>query len=436
MVLAGCGGEGGAPSTSAPPSLSVTTTTTGSAPPAPTTTAVVPVTPGRPETARRVSDILVSMHQHAFNPSAPAAKGGAAPGGLFINWVGTWDGDPITAATQTNLRTDGQSDDEASVATRHDPVTDLMYLDTLVRYQAAFPADHSFDGDVSRIEAIVRAEFAGYTYYRCWLYTEFRDLSAAAPGRGWETYASNYATAIFQRSYDKALGTVVDAAHGSYRVDWAVECGSAMIDEGTRHANAAMVAAGRSTLSRVLAGAQDPTTHLFPTQMTAAAGGDTVKQAQVKVGSQAQLVDALLSAYDVTHDAAYLQAATATLNSLYTIGLWDPANGGFFFSIDSGGGNLNRDYKESRQGWILQALVHMDRVAPGWHDRAVQMLGVVRDRLWQQPLQGYVYRVAPSFAVFSTRNGVGKTLVVEDFVTTEAMGLCGQSLETAYAAGL
>jgi hypothetical protein len=50
------------------------------------------------------------------------------------------------------------------------------------------------------------------------------------------------------------------------------------------------------------------------------------------------------------------------------------------------------------------------------------MVGVVRDRLWQPAASGYVYRVTPGFAYYQTQNGPNHSTVVEDFVTTEAMG--------------
>jgi len=390
------------------------------------------VVPQPQDRARRVADILESMDVHAFNPAAPPPKTSTLTGGLFINWRGSWDGDPNTAAENTNIQTSGLSDEQAGADARHDPVTDLLYLRALLGYAAAHPADHSFDADRSRIEPIVRAEFAQYTFYRGWLYFEFRDLDRLEPQRGWDGTARAFASAVYAHFYDPALGTIVDRAHGTYRTDWSAECGAMLLEAGRRYGEPAWSAAGRSTIDHVRASARDPHTHLFPLVMTAATGGDTVRQGQLKVGSQAQLLDALLTAWEITGDAAELQAVRDAVDELYApgLGLWDTRHGGFLFSVQADGSLLQSGYKESRQAWMLPLLEHLDRIDKGrWQSRAQEMLAVVRDSLWQPGVHGYVYRVRPDFTLY--QNHTGGITVTEDFVTTEAMGIAAQALEGA-----
>ena len=384
--------------------------------------------------ARRVADILASMHSHAFNPEAPATKNSSLNGGLFINWLGTWDGNLATADTNTNLQTSGQTDDTTGASPRHDPVTDLLYLRNLAGFVAAHPADHSFDADIDQIRPIVASEFAKYTYYRCWIYSELRDLDRFQPQRGWDAMAKDYITAVYMHFYDAGAGTIIDPSHNSYRTDYSAECAAALLDAGKRYGDASWTDAGRSTVNHLLAQARDSTTHLFPLQMNASGGGDTVKQSQIKVGSEAQLLDALLTAYDLTGDRQVLQAVHDAVTELYSpkLGLWDPQHGGFNFAVDASGANLESTYKETRQAWMLAVLEHLDRLEPGaWTAKLTDMVGIVENRLWQSGLSGYVYRLSPDFAVYHTNSGPNHTPVTEDFVTTEAMGIAGQVLEGA-----
>ena len=380
--------------------------------------------------ARRVADILESMDLHGFNPAAPPPKTSTLSGGVFINWRGSWDGDLSTASENTNIQTSGLSDEQAGADPRHDPVTDLLYLRALLAYAAAHPADHSFDGDRGRIEPIVRAEFSGYTFYRGWLYFEFRDLDRLEPGRGWDAIAHAFASAVYSHFYDQGAGTIIDKSHGTYRTDWSVEAGAMLLDAGRRYGQPSWSSAGRSTIDHVLANARDPHTHLFPLVMTARSGGDTVQQGQLKLGSEAQLLDALLTAYEITGDGAELHAVQDAVNELYApaLGLWDSKHGGFFFSVQADGSLLQSGYKESRQAWMLPLLEHLDRLDRGhWTSRADEMLAVVRDSLWQPAVHGYVYRLRPDFTLYQNHNG-GIT-VTEDFVTTEAMGIAAQALQ-------
>jgi len=57
-----------------------------------------------------------------------------------------------------------------------------------------------------------------------------------------------------------------------------------------------------------------------------------VTQAQVKVGDEAQILDALLRIYRLTGDASYLQAVHQAAMTMVSGGLHDGSNGGFFFS--------------------------------------------------------------------------------------------------------
>ena len=386
-----------------------------------------------PATNARIRDILLDISADGFNPQAPPVSGARQPGGLFINWRGTWSGKQATALANTNIRETGLSDQQAHSAPRHDPLTDLTYLVNLYAYQAINPADREFAPDVARMEPIVQQEYAKEGYYRCWVYFQLRDLGSLQPAQGWDALATRFAAGVYQHYYDSQAGTVADPRHGGiYRTDYAAECGAVLIDAGQREGNAAWVSAGNSTLTRLIKQAQNPGTHLFPLQMMVGPGRDALVQSQLTIGEEAQLLNSFLDAYDLTGNKSYLDAVLEAVNSLYSpaIGLWDRANDGFFFSVDADGQSLNAHYKESRQAWMLPLLQHLARIEDGgvWAAREQEMLTVVRDKLWQPSINGYPYRETPGFTVYQSHNGPGRTNVQEDWVTSEAMGIAGESL--------
>lgn len=380
--------------------------------------------------ARRLADILNEMHTSAFNPDAPPTKGSSLNGGLFINWRGDWDGSLSTAGDNTNVQTTGLSDDQNGASPRHDPVTDLMYLRNLRAYRYYYPSDHSFDADAARMEPIVKAEFAGYTYYRSWIYFQMRDLDRFEPGAGWDQMAHNFASAVFRNFYNGSAGTVVDKSHNNYRTDFAAELAAAFADAGARYNDPQLTAAARSTTHHLLASAQDPNTHLYPLQMNWSSSGDSVGQAQIKMGEQAQTLDALLTVYDHLREPAILAAVRAAVDQLYspTMGLHDALGGGFFFSVDADGKGVSSAYKESRQAWMLATVDHLNREIGGQDQRIAEMQSVVLQKLWQAPIHGYVYRVTPGFGIYTNHSGPNHGSVDENFITSEAMGIAGNVL--------
>jgi hypothetical protein len=380
-----------------------------------------------PTAAKRLADVLTEMHTDAFNATAPPTKGSSLPGGLYINWRGDWDGNPATAGDNTNVQTNGASDDQNGASPRHDPVVDLMYLRNLRAYMYHFPSDHSFVADAARIEPIVKAEFAGYTYYRSWIYFQLRDLDRFEPSAGWDTLAHHFVDAVYHNFFNSAAGTVIDKSHNNYRTDFAAESAAAFADAGARYNEPDLTAAARATTHHLLQSAADPNTHLFPLQMNYAPSGDSVGQAQIKMGEQAQTLDSLLTVYDHVHDPAILAAVRAAVDELYStrLGLHDALLGGFFFSVNSDGSGLSNSYKETRQAWMLATLEHLNTEVGGQEQRIAEMQKVVLGQLWQSSISGYVYRTTTDFKIYTNHSGGGHASVQENFVTSEAMGIAG-----------
>ena len=417
----------------------------GSSPPQSQTSPSItgfPTLPGQPSTGKqtpppvdvkslqRLADILTTMHQAAFNAQAPSTKGSSLPGGLYINWRGDWDGDPSTASDNTNIQTSGSSDDQTGASPRHDPVVDLMYLRNLRAFMYYAPNDHSFDGDAARMDPIVRAEFAGYTYYRSWIYFQLLDLNAFQPHKGWDLLAEHFVQGVYHGFYNSAAGTIIDKSHNNYRTDFAAESAAAFADAGARFNDSAMTAAAKSTTEHLLTYAQDPNTHLYPLQMNYQQGGDAVGQAQIKIGEQAQTLDSLLTVYDHIRIPQILSAVKAAVDEMYNpaLGLYDSLNGGFFFSVDYDGKGLQSAYKESRQAWMVQLLGHLNADARGQAQRLADMTSVVANKMWQNALHGYVYRTSDNWGVYTNHSGPNHTAVDENFVTSEAMGIAGNVL--------
>jgi hypothetical protein len=423
LVLVVGRGQGGSP----------TSTPSYTFPPTPLQTAP-PSTPGAPQATaiQRLADILNDMHTDAFNPQAPPTKSSNLPGGLFINWRGDWTGDLSTAGDNTNVQTSGASDDQTGASPRHDPVTDLMYMRNLAAYMYYRPSDHAFDADAARMEPIVKAEFAGYTYYRAWIYFQLRDLATFQPNAGWDQLAHAYVEAVYKDFYNPSAGTVVDKSHDNYRTDFAAESAAAFADAGARYNDSQLTAAAKSTTQHLLAQAEDPNTHLFPLQMniSTSGGADQVGDPQIKMGEEAQTLDSLLTVYDHLHEPQILTAVKAAVDELYSpgLGMHDTLNGGFFFDVQSDGGGLQTAYKESRQAWMLQTLDHLNREIGGQAQRIAEMTNVVLNKLWQSSITGYVYRTTDNFGIYTNHSGPSHTSVQENFVTSEAMGIAGNVL--------
>ena len=379
---------------------------------------------------QRLADILNTMHQDAFNPQAPSTKGSNLPGGLFINWRGDWDGNLQTASDNTNIQTSGSSDDQTGASPRHDPVVDLMYLRNLRAFKYYAPNDHSFDGDAARMDPIVRAEFANYTYYRSWIYFQLLDLNAFQPHAEWDLLAEHFVQGVYHGFYNSAAGTIIDKSHNNYRTDFAAESAAAFADAGARFNDSAMTAAAKSTTEHLLTYAEDPNTHLYPLQMNYQQGGDAVGQAQIKIGEQSQTLDSLLTVYDHIRIPQILTAVKAAVDEMYNpaLGLQDALNGGFFYSVDYDGKGLQSAYKESRQAWMVQLLGHLNADAGGQAQRLADMTSVVLNRMWQNALHGYVYRTSDNWGVYTNHSGPNHTAVDENFVTSEAMGIAGNVL--------
>lgn|GEM_PF-4848652 len=368
--------------------------------------------------------MLDAVAGHAWNPAAPLAKGQRTIGGVFVNWRPDWDGHSAVAAN-TNIGTTGVSDAAAGAASRHDPLDDLLILRVLDTYLAT--GAHSAPMDQLRCELspIVAQEFARYGVDRAWIYGQLIALGQLDSGGAWLSDARDYADLLARSYIDPIAGAERDPRTGAYRSDNAAEVAGALADAGHRFGRPDWLSIAAKAAAYLVTRAANPVTGLFPGTLTVTTGGtqDVVGDPLVKVGSQAQLLDALLSVYDQTGDHSLLTAVQRAAVSLDSpaIGLADPRAGGYFYAADASGTRIRTSYKETRQAWMLPLWRHLVRDGVTGAGQVSALDAFVRDGLFRAGGDGFAYRVAPDLSTFVS-NG-NDTTVREDFISTEATGI-------------
>jgi hypothetical protein len=373
--------------------------------------------------AIRIETVMTSFAAKAWNPAAPAARPSRLTGGLFVNYRAEWDGTSDVAAN-TNIRTGGDSDAQAEVSARHDPLTDLSILRNLDAMLSAGIRNTELDRLRCRLQPVTAAEFSDYGPARGWVYEALADLADLDPAGPWSVAARRYAETLA----DDYRSGLPNGSRG-VRPDWVAECAAALVDAGARYAETAWTTTGHDLAHQLVELGANSATGLFPGQLDLDPNGvAVVKDPLVKVGSQAQLLDALLTVGRKTQDHELIRAVQTGLASLFspTIGVLDRVRGGWFYAVDADGTQVRTDYKETRQAWLVPLFQDAAEVGVLDVKYANQQLGIVRDRLYQTHSGGYVYRVAPSFAPFaSSQDG---TYTQEDWISSEATGIAIQAL--------
>jgi len=360
------------------------------------------------------------MLLHSWNPKA--ISHGVVTGGLFINWKMS---DPAI----TNSVRPGP---DGNPQHNHDPQVDLLYLSALAEYYQLHPKVSSFDIELARMTQVVVGEYTTYSVPKGWIYFYLLKNGLLLHNRDLVNEAHTAASNFYSTWYNPKLGLVYDIKHtpGDYSVDHSLFCGAALIDAGQRWNQPDWVKAGKSTINHILAVAFDSRYHLFYNSMVVKnTGHDRVENFQAKPSTQGQVVDALVTAYSLTNDQHYLDVANQTLQALFSSGLWDSKQGGFYFALDMSNGRLLKDYKETRsQTLLLLGLDHFNQVKPLFLQQEKQLVAVITDHFYQSTYHGFFYRVTPGFQVYVSRPGAG--IGVEDFFTTEAMGSALDALQT------
>jgi hypothetical protein len=365
--------------------------------------------------------VLSNMHLHSWNPGAQTR--GVTTGGLFINWK--MSNPQVTNAV--NPGPDGNSQHN------HDPQVDLLYLISLAEYHQLHPADSAHDTDIAHTTALVLADFQNYNTPKGWLYFYLLNAGTMLQNADLVNEAHTAASNFYKNWYDPQAGYVYVRNHhpGDYSVDHIFQCGAALIDAGTRWHIPDWVQAGQKTIDHTLQVALDPTYHQFYNSMIVGSNGqDSVQNYQAKPSTQGEAMQALLIAYELTHNQHYLDVVKLVLQTLFgSSGLWDKTQGGFYFALDMKKGKLLTDYKETRsQTLVLVALNHYNKIAAqAFAQQEQQLIQVISNNFYQHTYMGFFYRVTPDFRVYVSKPGGG--IGVEDFFTTEAMGSAVDALQ-------
>jgi hypothetical protein len=374
-------------------------------------------------TRDRISGVLDAFARRAWNPTAPAVRPSRQQGGLYINYDPAFDG-ASSADTETNINTDGRSDDQAGKSPRHDPLADLAVLRDLDAAAAAGIRTSATERLRCRLQPVTAAEFTSYGPARGSVYLELADLSQLDPRGPWREEAHRFAATLATTFRDPpTLGGAGDKPQ--IRPDWVAASAEALVDAGSRFATPAWAGLGEQLAVALVTKAANPATGLFPSELEVdAARAVTVTDPLVRVGAEAQLLDALLAVADRTGNAQVRAAVAAGLAAVESpaTGLVDTRHGGWFFAVDSDGTGLRTAYKETRSAWMVPLLQHAARrglpIPAGAPARAERL---VRDSMYLASSKGYVYRLAPDWTAYRDPKLVPP--VAEDWVSSEATGI-------------
>lgn len=376
-----------------------------------------------PATRARLASVLDSFARRAWNPDAPAVRPSTLTGGLYINYRPTFDG-RTDAAAQTNVATDGLSDDDAQRAARHDPLTDLAVLRDIDAAAAAGIRTAATERLRCLLQPVVSAEFADYGPARGAVYSQLTDLAGLDPEGPWQQEAHRFARTLAATFSDPVLLGRTQSK-SQVRPDWVAESAAALVDAGSRFDVPDWTALGRQLADALIAATANPRTGLFPGQVQVdAAGTATVTDPLVRAGAHAQLLDGLLSVAERTGDARARDAVARGLAAMDSpqIGLVDTAHGGWFFAVDVTGGDVRTAYKETRSAWMLPLLAHAQQAGlPVPTGSAQATARLVRDAMYSPSSGGYVYRLEPDWTVY--RDPGRSAPVAENWVTAEATGI-------------
>ncbi len=378
-----------------------------------------------PDVDQLTRAVLINIREHGWNPNAMMR--GKVVGGLFINWK-------MDDPSQTNALKQGSDD---ATAGSHDPQVDLYYLNALAEYDTLHPQDQSFAADTHKALAQVTFEFTNYNLPKGWIYFYLLRSGMLLHNQTLVNEAHTAAANYFTHWYAPAIGIVYNSAHapGIYNVEHTLNCGAALIDAGTRWQQPTWTQAGKSTINHTLTTALDPVHHLFYNNVIVEINNQQhIQNDQAKPSTQGNGVQALITAYRLTHIQHYMDVAGQVLQAMFASSLWDQTNGGLFFALDLDSNHLEQSYKETRgQTLSLIGLYRYNQTLSTLGqpqlllDKQTQLINVLSKHFYQSTYHGFFYRVTPTFQVYQSHPGTG--IGLEDYFTTEAMGTALDALQ-------
>jgi hypothetical protein len=279
---------------------------------------------------------------------------------------------------------------------------------------------------------MVHTDFQRYSLPKGWIYFYLLDDGLMLHRVDIVNEARNVAANLYTTWYDPVLGTVYDRLHspGDYSTNDTLESGAALIKAGMLWNQPNWVSAGENTLDHTISLAFNQKYDLFYDSMLIRNGRDQVESYEARPSTDGEAIEALVTAYTLTHRQQYLDMAKLLLKGLFTIsGLWDSSRGGFFFTLKLDSGTLVTNYKETRSQTLVLVGLNDYNLVSGqlFTSQEQQLISVITDHFYQRTYHGFVYRLTPDFQIYVSKPGAG--IGVEDYFTTEAMGAALDALQ-------
>ena len=411
----------------------------------PTSTATVPPT----DAGSIVVEVLQNIQSNGFDALANGGQGG-----LWLNWrYGT---DPL----QTNFEAAGNANG-SQVPPQQDRLADLRYVHALWVYKRQHPQDSQFDGELMTYTAIVKAEFSGHPDERGWVFDTLITLYHLSHDAFYQQAAQAEAmyldTAHFHRKLGAYFKTSSSHPHGYYPVDEALEAGAALLQAGSLFHHTQWSKDGKTILAfvekhaflshyHVFASYMDnvllPSGKLNPTETFFRGtdqGGQMINGGRITVGLVGQEILSLLHAYQVTHDEMLLDKVQELLAPFRAqpnaLGLWDTHHLGYYAALTFPGKTIAHPgtpvlSKKTKQGGqqllMLKAFQVADTLTGGQYIGMIMaMEKVAVSKAYYAAGHGYLDQETADWKPLVLQTGES-----EDWVTTEAMGIALEALQS------
>jgi len=326
--------------------------------------------------------MLKNIQANGWNP---------ATGHLFINWrTGT---NPL----QTDFQTSGKTDAQMGVKPpRQDGHTTLRYLENLYLWRH-WQNDHQFDSEITKAEQAAKSWLGtSPSNPRGWVYFDLCDMATYSGDAFWQDMASKLVDSW--KNYPAPVKSVAGSNDPTQRTDWHIEVGCAMVAEGRRRNDQAMIQSGQQRIDTAWSLNVDPQKHVL------------WSQGEVKAGEAGQEIEALATIGDA-------RAAPLLVAMDYLL----MPSGGYYAKDNQQTGIQTTKTEPGRSSEMLRAAVLCEDSA-----RVAKLLDVVCNKAYRAELAGVVYECNPDWSLRKAQAGGN-----EDWVTTEAMGITCKALMVA-----
>ena len=327
------------------------------------------------------------------------------------------------------------------------------------------PQDSQFEHELLQYTQIVKVEFSGHPDERGWVFDTLVTLYHLSHDAFYQQVAKAEAlyldTAHFHRKLGAYYKTRQSHPHGYYQVDQALEAGGALLQAGSLFHNTQWTKDGKAILTFVEKHAFLSQYHVFGSYMDNVLlpngklnptetffrgtdlGGQLINGGRITVELVGQEILSFLDAYMVIHDETLLDKAQELLAPLRahsnSLGLWDSHHLGYYAALTFPGKTIAHPgtpvlSKQTKQGGqqllMLEAFQVANTLTRGQYTSMVTaMEQVAVNKALYAAGHGYFDQETADWKplVLQSGDNAGET---EDWVTTEAMGIALQALQS------